>query len=95
MVSTRSRRSLGVKAPGEERLAGAGLELRSEDGKMFIDNIVFGSVAEKQQLDFDWEIASIQQATDRPPKQLLYIPALALLFFIVILQRRRRSVAAA
>ncbi len=82
---------LGAKGTGAMRLAGAGLELRNEDNKVFIDSISFGSAAEKQKLDFDWEIAGIQQKTDRPPKQLLYIPALALLLFIIALQRRRRA----
>ncbi|MEE9351037.1 MAG: TRAP transporter permease, partial [Thiotrichaceae bacterium] len=47
---------VGDKAKGKERLKNAaGLELREENGKLFIDNLVFGGVAEKQKLDFDWE----------------------------------------
>ena len=80
---------LGAKAPGEERLQEAGLELRFEEDKAFVDNVVFGSPADRQKIDFDFEIASIQTEADRPPKQLFYIPALALLGLIVTLQRRR------
>jgi len=80
---------LGDVATGEQRLANAGLELRQEDGKIFIDNIVFGSPAEKQKLDFDWEIASVQQATDRPAKHWWYIPAMLVLGFVIMLQRTR------
>ncbi|MDJ0949400.1 MAG: TRAP transporter permease [Alphaproteobacteria bacterium] len=81
---------LGPKASGEERLATAGLELRVEDEKVLIDNVVFGSPAEKQKLDFDWEIASIQQAADRPAKQWMYVPALAILVLVILMQRARR-----
>jgi TRAP-type uncharacterized transport system fused permease subunit len=82
---------LGAKGPGQERLQQAGIELRFEDGKAFVDNVVFGSTAERQQIDFDYEVASIQKKADRLPRQLFYIPALALLAFIVMLQLRRRS----
>jgi len=82
---------LGDVADSKERLASAGLELRNEDGKMLIDNIVFGSPAEKQKLDFDWEIVNVQVKADRPRKELMYIPALMLLAVIVFIQRRRRS----
>ena len=81
---------LGPKASGKDRLAEAGLELRFEDGKTIVDNVVFGSVAERQKIDFDFEIASVQRKADRPPKQLFYIPALVLLGLIVMLQRTRR-----
>jgi hypothetical protein len=67
----------------------AGLELRFEEGKVFVDNVVFGSVAERQKIDFDFEIPSVQKQADRPPKQLFYIPALLLLGMIIMLQRRR------
>lgn len=82
---------LGPTASGEERIAHTGLELREVDGKMIVDNIVFGSVAEKQKIDFDYEIASVQVQTERPPKQLFFIPAFALYFMIYLAQRRRRG----
>ena len=82
---------LGAKGSGEDRLRKAGIELRFEEGKAFVDNVVFGSTADRQQIDFDYEVASIQKAADRPPRQLFYIPALALFAAIVMLQLRRRS----
>jgi len=86
---------VGPKAPGKERLSkSAGLELREEDGKMIIDQVVFGSPAEKQKIDFDWEIASVQVEADRPPKQLFFIPAILLVVLIYWLQRRRREASA-
>ena len=81
---------LGAAAAGEERLAtAAGLELREEDGKLLVDNLVFGGPAERQQIDFDWEVADIQRKTDRPSKQWFFLPALGLLALVVVAQRRR------
>jgi Domain of unknown function (DUF3394)/Tripartite ATP-independent periplasmic transporter, DctM component len=83
---------LGPPGDGAERLLDhAGIELRDEDGKVLIDNITFGSPAEKAKLDFDWEIEGIEVPADRMPKQLFYLPALALLVGIYLLQRRRRE----
>ena len=85
---------MGAPQPGAERLFDAGLELRTEDGKVFIDNIGFGSAAEKAGLDFDFEITSVLGVNDRPPKELMWLPALVLLGLIVWLQRRRQPAAA-
>ena len=82
---------LGAKASGFERLSHAGIEVRTEDGKIFVDNLVFGSSAELSGLDFDWEILGIQVEASRPPKQLMFFPALILLGLIIMLQRNRRS----
>ena len=82
---------MGAPAPGTERLANAGLELRQEEGRVFIDMIGFGSAAERAGLDFDFEITSVLQQNDRPPKELMWIPALLLLGGIVWLQRRRSA----
>jgi len=51
---------------------------------------MFGSVAQDAGLDFDWEIINLQVKADRPPKQLMFIPALLLLGFVAWVQRRRR-----
>ncbi len=77
---------------GKDRLTtAAGLELREEDGKMLIDNLVFGSAAERQKLDFDWEIADVQVKAERPNKQWFYIPALLLLALVWKIQAKRRD----
>ena len=85
---------LGPVATGPERLAHGGIETREEDGKVLVDNIVFGTAAEKAGVDFDWEIVNVQAEADQPPKQLFFIPGLALFAFIVMLQLRRRAAAA-
>jgi hypothetical protein len=82
---------MGAPAPGAERLTNAGLELRNEEGRVFIDMIGFGSAAEKAGLDFDFEITSVLQQNDRPPRELMWIPALILLAGVIWLQRRRNA----
>ncbi len=81
---------LGDVGEGKQRLAdAAGLELRQEDGRLLIDNLVFGGVAEKQKLDFDYVIEDIQVKADRPPKHWFYLLAMALLGFVIMMQKGR------
>ena len=75
----------------EARLTEAGLELREENDRFLVDNIVFGSAAEKAGIDFDWEIKSVQVKTDRPPKHLMFGPAVVLFLLLYFLQRQRRG----
>ena len=81
---------MGESAPGKARLEKAGLELRTEKKRVFVDMVTYDSLAQKAGIDFDWEILSLQIRTDRPAKQWMYFPALALLGLVVIRQRRRR-----
>ena len=81
---------MGESAPGKARLEKVGLELRTEKKKVYVDMVTFDSLAQKAGIDFDWEILSLQIPTDRPAKQWMYFPALALLGLVVIRQRRRR-----
>ncbi|MBT6093663.1 MAG: TRAP transporter permease [Rhodospirillaceae bacterium] len=83
---------VGDAKTGKERILKAGLELRRDGDKMIVDNVVFGSAAEKQKIDLDWEIAGVLKKADRPSKQWMYIPAILLLGLIILLQRRRREV---
>ncbi|MCG8611227.1 MAG: TRAP transporter permease [Pseudomonadales bacterium] len=80
---------VGDDGDAAERLYHAGLELRFEDQGVFVDNLVFGSEAEKARIDFDWQIKSLQQQLSRPPKELMYIPALLFLFVLGYFHRRR------
>ena len=83
---------LGAEGDGEARLAdNAGIVTRQEEGKVLIDQIVFGTPAEGAGLDFDWEITAVQTAAQRMPKETFYLPALVLLGLVVLLQRRRRD----
>ena len=82
---------VGKIADGETRLRDAsGLELRDEDGVLFVDNVVFGGVAEKQKIDFDWEIKSVQVKNEnRPAKQWFYLLALGLIAIVWFAQKGR------
>ena len=82
---------LGAAGSGKDRLFEAGLELLIDDGKVIVDNVVFGSTAERQKIDFDFEIASVEVEADRPAKQWFYLPALIVLGLIIMLQRGRRE----
>ena len=74
--------------PGERMLA-VGIETRVEDGRVFVDNIIFGSPAEKAGMDFDQEILHIYVPADIPPKHMMFIPAFLLLAAVWFLQRKR------
>ncbi len=80
---------LPAGATGEERLANAGIELNTDGGKTVIDNVAFGSNAEKAGLDWDQEITMVRSPSDQPNKYWMFIPAIALLALVVWGQRRR------
>jgi TRAP-type uncharacterized transport system fused permease subunit len=81
---------VGDEGNGKERLDAIGLETRNEADKILIDNVVFSSAAEKAGIDFDQEILNIKVPTQRLPKQLMFIPALALMALIWFIQRNRK-----
>jgi MYXO-CTERM domain-containing protein len=56
--------------------------------KVVIDAIRFGSATGKASLDLDFEITGVPGVGDRPPEQLMPLPALVL-GLILWLQRRR------
>ena len=82
---------------GKQRIEDAGLELRTdEDGKLLVEDgaitiemVGFDSAAQKLGLDFEWRIENLQVEAKRPPKHIMFIPALIMLGFIWLLQRRR------
>ena len=90
-VATTAVLPLGPAAAGAERLAAAGIELRTEDGKVLIDNVVQGTAASDAKLDFDWQITSLELERERMAKEVFVIPALALMAGVWWLQRRRRE----
>jgi TRAP transporter 4TM/12TM fusion protein len=80
---------VGDEPTGAERIQAIGFETREEEGKILIDNVVFASSAEKAKIDFDQEVLNIQVPNPRPPKQLMFIPALMLLVLVWYLQKGR------
>ncbi len=82
---------VGEGKTGDEIINDIGFETRNEDGKILVDNVVFSSNAEKMGIDFDQEILLIKIPSDRMPKQIMFIPALALLALIYSLQKKRKA----
>ena len=80
---------VGDEPTGVERIQAIGFETREEEGKILIDNVVFASSAEKAKIDFDQEVLNVQVPNPRPPKQLMFIPALMLLVLVWYLQKGR------
>ncbi len=86
---------LGPAGDGATRLEqGAGLILRYEDGRAYVDDLVFSGPAEQAGIDFDWEVISIMVPVERMPKEVFYIPGLLLFAVVVLFQLRRRKAAA-
>jgi hypothetical protein len=81
---------VGEGPTAADRLNDIGFDVRTEGDKVFVDLVVFASNAEKIGIDFDQEIIMVMMPSDRPPKQIMFIPALALLGLIYLLQRRRK-----
>lgn len=77
---------------GADKIEATGLMLKKEEGKVIVDMVAFDSDAQKAGIDFDWEIINIEVDAARPPKQLVWIPVLALLFGMGVLQKRRREI---
>ena len=81
---------VGDEPTQAERMTDIGIETRVEDGRVFVDNVVFSSPAEKAGIDFDQEILHVYVPADIPPKHLMFIPAGLLLALVWFVQRRRQ-----
>ena len=93
--TTTVRLELGAKeSDGVARLAAVGLVLRQEGERVIIDNLVFDTPAahlrERFGVDFGWEVLKVETLAERPAKQWVYLPALALLGVVLLAQMRRR-----
>jgi TRAP transporter 4TM/12TM fusion protein len=82
---------VGKGETGADKLAEIGIETRRENGDIYVDMVSFASPAEKAGITFDQKILSIQLPAERPPQQLMFIPALILLGLVFYVQRRRKK----
>jgi TRAP transporter 4TM/12TM fusion protein len=80
---------VGDQPTPSERLTAIGIETRVEESRVFVDNVVFGSPAEKAGIDFDQEVLHIYMPSKIPPKHLMFIPAFLLLAVVWFIQRGR------
>lgn len=90
-VSTFVELPLPAAETPEQRLMQAGLELSQDGDRMVVDFVGFGTAAEDAGIYFGWTIDSVRIQKDRPPKELMVIPALLLLAAVAFGQLRRRQ----
>ena len=82
---------LGDTAPSaRERLGRVGLTLMSLGDEVQVAAVRFGSQSEKLGLEQGYKIARIEvPSVDRPSREWMFVPALALLGFVWFAQTRR------
>jgi TRAP transporter 4TM/12TM fusion protein len=81
---------LGAVAPAPERLRKIGLTVMALGSEVQVAAVQFGSPAEKLGLEQGFRVTAIEMPADRPAKEWMYLPALALLGVVVLAQRRRQ-----
>jgi TRAP transporter 4TM/12TM fusion protein len=81
---------LGEAGDVKTRLGTSGLTVMADGDALMVAAVKFGSQAEKLGIEQSFRITSMEVAADRPAKEWLFVPALALLGAVVWLQRRRR-----
>lgn len=89
-ISTWMRLPLGDEGSGQDRLQEMGIEGSPDGDRFTVDFVTFDSPAKDAGLDFGWTIDTVRVPQDRPPRELVFIPALALLGLLAWLQARRR-----
>ncbi|TVQ29482.1 MAG: TRAP transporter fused permease subunit [Geminicoccaceae bacterium] len=80
---------LGRGPDGEARLFDTGVVLVPDGDVMVVDNVRFGSRADRLGLDFDFRIVEVLVVADRPMKEWFYLPAFALTGLVMLAQWRR------
>ncbi len=90
-VSTYLQLPIPAAESPEARLVEAGLELSEKDGEMVVDFVGYGSPAENAGISFGWTIDAVRVEKERPPKELMFIPALLLLGLVAFGQLKRRT----
>lgn len=84
---------LGPAGTAKERLASSGLTVMADGDNLMVAAVKFGSAAEKLGIEQSFRITALEVPADRPAKEWMFIPALALLALIMWLQlgRARRE----
>ncbi len=80
---------LGPKGTARERFASAGVNVMAQGDDLLIIQVRFGSRAEKLGMEQGFKIVSAETPSDRPAKEWMFLPAIALLLLVVALQRAR------
>jgi TRAP transporter 4TM/12TM fusion protein len=83
--------------PASNRLQAAGLILLPEGDRLILDEPGFNTPYQERLAGFDFyldekvEVVNVLSPVKRWPKQVFYIPAIALLLIVIVLQRRRQT----
>ena len=83
--------------PTGNRLQAAGLVLLPEGDRLILDEPGFNTPYQESLAGFDFyldekvEVVSVLSPVKRWPKQVFYVPAIALLLLVIVLQRRRQT----
>jgi TRAP transporter 4TM/12TM fusion protein len=80
---------LGEQGAARERMASAGVNTMVQGDAMLITQVKFGSRAEKLGMEQGFKIVSAEVPAQRPDKEWMFLPAIALLLLVVALQRAR------
>lgn len=80
---------LGPAGTAKERLASSGLTVMADGDNLMVAAVKFGSAAEKLGIEQSFRITALEVPADRPAKEWMFIPALALLALIMWLQMGR------
>ena len=83
------RVELGAGADVRSRLAPSGLTLFQTPDGWQVGAVRLNSPADKAGFEQGFNVTGIEQLADRPPKEWLYLPALAVIALVWWLQRRR------
>jgi TRAP transporter 4TM/12TM fusion protein len=83
---------LGPQGTARERFASAGITVMAQGDALLITQVRFGSRAEKLGMEQGFKIVSAEMPADRPAKEWMFLPALALLLLVIALQRARAHV---
>lgn len=75
----------------EERLSAVGLDVSDQGDVLAVNFVDFGSAAEDAGIEFGWNIEAVQAKLDRPPRELMFIPALLLLGLVAFGQLKRKA----
>jgi len=80
---------LGPVGDVKARLNHSGVSVLADGKALSVMAVKFGSTAEKLGFEQGFKITGLEVPSDRPDKEWLFVPALALLGLVVFLQKRR------
>jgi len=81
---------LGAQTGARERLASAGVSVVPMGEELMITQVRFGSPAARLGMEQGFRIVSAEVPAERPRKEWMFVPALAVLALVIGLQRARR-----